>query len=271
MAGASVAKIAVGAPDSGVTGTGGILVAPEGTALPVGVVAAVTGFTPLGYVGDDGLRPAGERTSTPLYDWAGDEIYRPQDQHSAAYQVKLLHYLDADVQSEVHGADNVTQVGSLITVHETGQPLGIHPWIFDMRDGVKRERICIPRGQITASTDGAKVRNALMSYDVTITCYKDDAGIKVYRYLDDGSSPSAPTVTAIDPTTLAAAGGEVIEVTGTGFSGATGVTIDGAAVAFNVISSTKIAIVTGAETAGSYSLVVTNATGPSTAFSVTYV
>jgi hypothetical protein len=271
MAGASVAKIAVGSPHAGATGTGGILVAPAGTTLPVGVVAAATGFTALGYVGDDGLRPAGERTSTPIKDWAGDEIYRPQENHSAAFQVKLLQYIDADVQREVHGTDNVTQVGSLITVHETGEPLGVHPWIFDMRDGVKRERICIPAGQITASTEGAKVNNSLMSYDVTVTCYKDDAGIKVYRYLDDGSSPAAPTVTAVDPSSLATAGGQVIEVTGTGFSGTTGVTIDGAGVAFNVISSTKLAVVSGAEAAGDYNLVVTNATGPSAAFEVTYV
>ncbi|RBO82068.1 phage tail tube protein [Nocardia puris] len=267
MAGASVAKIGVGAPDRV---TGGILVAPAGTTLPTTPSASVSSWTKLGYVGDDGIRPSGTRTSTDLFDWAGDLIYSPQENHSAAFQFRLLSAWDPDVLAEVFGEDNVSTVGSLTTVHETGEPLSVHPWLFDVRDGGKRGRLVIPEGQITAVTESPFVRNGLKAFDCTLTCYKDTSGKKVYRYYDDGSAPLAPTIVSVDPAAFAAAGGEVVEVTGTGFVGTTGVTIDGAGVAFNVISDTKLALVTAAESAGTYDLVVTNATGASAPFTVTY-
>src|SRR5262245_29766336 len=105
MAGRSVSKIGVGAPNKV---TGGIMVAPQGTALPVGVTGDVTSWTKMAYVADDGLRPSGERSSTDIYDWSGTLIYSPQDQHSSAFQFKLIAAFDADVLTEVFGPDNVT-------------------------------------------------------------------------------------------------------------------------------------------------------------------
>ena len=166
------------------------MVAAAGTTLPIGVSSATTSFVKLGYVGDDGLRPSGTRTSTDIFDWGGDLIYSPQENHSTQFQIKLLAAFDGDVLGEVFGEAFVTTVGSLTTVEETGEPLGIHPWLFDMRDGDKRTRIVVPVGQITAVTEGPFVRNALQSFDCTITCYKDDAGRKAYRYLDDGTGAS---------------------------------------------------------------------------------
>lgn len=268
MAGNSVAKIAVGAP----LATGGIMVAPEGTTLPVGVTSATTDFTKLGYVADDGLRPSGERTSTDIYDWGGDLIYSPQENHSTQFQFKLLAALDPDVLKEVFGADNVTTVGSLTTVEETGDPLGIHPWLFDMRDKAKRVRITVPAGQITAVAEEPFVRNGLQGYDVTLTCYKDDNGRKAYRYIDDGSSPSVPTIASRIPAgSLDTDGGEILVLTGTNFTGTTGVAVGGTAVLdFQIINDQTLSIITPAKTAGAVNIVVTNATGPSAGFSVTY-
>ena len=109
MAGNSVAKIGVGAP----LATGGVMVAAAGTTLPIGVSSATTSFVKLGYVGDDGLRPSGTRTSTDIFDWGGDLIYSPQENHSTQFQIKLLAAFDDDVLSEVFGTDFVTTVGSL--------------------------------------------------------------------------------------------------------------------------------------------------------------
>lgn len=269
MAGNSVAKIGVGAP----LATGGIMVADAGTTLPVGVSASTSSFTKLGYVGDDGLRPAGERTSTPLYDWAGDLIYSPQENHSVRFQFKLLAAFDADVLSEVFGYENVSTVGSLTTVLETGSPLPIHPWLFDMRDGGKRVRIPVPLGQITGVTEGPFVRNGLQSFDVTLECYKDEAGQKAYRYYDDGSAASVPVILSDSPATVAAAGGDLVTLVGANFTGTVDVTVDGdAAPEFIVINDQTLVIATPAQTAGTYSVVVTNATGASAAYSgITYV
>ncbi len=268
MAGNSVANIAVAVPMA----TGGVMVAPAGTALPEGVDSATTGFTALGYVADDGLRPAGERTSTSIYDWAGKEIYSPQENHSSKFQIKLYAALDSDVLSEVFGEDNVTTVGSLTTVHETGSPLGIHPWLFNMRDNAKRVRFAIPNGQITACTEGPMVRNALQSFDVTLTCYEDENGRKVYRYYDNGTAASAPVISSRAPSgNLATAGGDILYLTGTNFVGTTGVTVGGTAAAdFFVVDDQHLILTTPAKSAGSHNIVATNATGASAGFAVTF-
>ncbi|MGW4090039.1 IPT/TIG domain-containing protein [Nocardia sp. NPDC004750] len=268
MAGNSVAKIGVGSP----LATGGIMVAPEGTTLPTGVSSSTASWTKLGFVADDGLRPSGERTSTDIYDWAGDLIYSPQENHSTQFQFKLLAAFDSDVLAEVFGEDQVTTVGSLTTVEETGDPLGIHPWLFDMRDKTKRTRIVVPAGQITAVAEEPFVRNGLQGFDVTLTCYKDDNGRKAYRYYDDGSAPSAPTIADRSPAgTLATAGGDILYLTGTNFSGTTAASVGGTAVLdFLVVDDQHLIITTPAKSAGSHNVVVTNATGASSGFAVTY-
>lgn len=268
MAGNSVARIGVAAP----LATGGVLVAAAGTALPTGVSGSTASYTKLGYVADDGLRPSGERTSTDIYDWGGDLIYSPQENHSTQFQLKLYAAFDSDVLNEVFGDENVSTVGSLTTVLETGSTLSIHPWVFDMKDGDKRTRIVVPNGQLTKISEGPFVRNALQSFDVTLQCYKDDSGKKAYRYYDDGSAAAVPSISSRNPSgNLATAGGTLLTITGTDFTGTTAVAFGvTAATAFLVVDDQTLSVVTPAKTAGAYNLVVTNATGPSAGFSVTY-
>lgn len=271
MAGPTVANIGVGAP----LATGGITVFPAGATLPTDVTPTLpSNGTRLGLVADDGLRPSGERTSTPIYDWGGDLIYSPQENHSTVFQFRLYSAYDADVLAEAFGSENVSTVGDLTIVEETGSPLGIHPWMFDMRDGDKRTRIVAPEAQVTGITEGAFVRNGLQSFDMTLTCYKDANGRKAYRYYNKNAAAGAglPVVSSRTPSTdLATAGGQLIELSGTNFDGTTGVIIDGDAVeAFIVNDNRTLTVVTPVQAAGTYNLVVTNATGAGPAFEVTY-
>ena len=77
--------------------------------------------------------------------------------------------------------------------------------------------------------------------------------------------PPAPTVTAISPNTGSTAGGTSVTITGTNFTGATGVTIGGAAAtSVVVVSATSITAVTPARTAGAKDVVVTTPSGSGT-------
>jgi hypothetical protein len=90
-----------------------------------------------------------------------------------------------------------------------------------------------------------------------------------------GTSPSnanvvftyvgAPTVTSSTPTTGPTTGGTTVTITGTNFTGATGVTFGaaGAAKSFTVVSSTKITAVTAAAGAGEHYVTVTTPSGTS--------
>lgn len=269
MAGPAVANIGVGAP----LATGGITVLPAGATLPTNVTPAlVAGGTRLGYVADDGLRPSGERTSTDIFDWGGDLIYSPQDQHAVQFQFKLLSAFDPDTLKEVFGEDNVTTVGALTTVEETGSPLTIHPWVFDMRDSSKRVRIVVPAGQITAAAEEPFVRNGLQGFDVTLTCYKDENGRKAHRFYDNGSTPSAPSIVSHSPASVGAAGGDLVQLNGMNFSGTTDVTVGATPVTeFLVVDDQTLIITVPAKTAGAHDVIVTNAVGASAAYSITYV
>lgn len=271
MAGPSVANIGVGAP----LATGGISVFSAGATTPTDVTPLTpAGATRLAYVADDGLRPSGQRTSTDIYDWGGDLIYSPQDQHSVQYQFKLISAFDPDVLKEAFGTDNVTTVGDLTIVRETGSPLGIHPWQFDMRDGNKRVRIVADEAQVTNVVEGPFVRNALQLFDVTLTCYKDANGDKARRYYNKNAAVGAglPVVTSHAPAgTLDTDGGELVTLIGTNMTGTTGVIVGGTAVLdFQVIDNRTLSIITPPKAAGTHNVVVTNATGAGTAYPVTY-
>ncbi len=85
-------------------------------------------------------------------------------------------------------------------------------------------------------------------------------------FISDGGTLSAPTVTAISPTSGSTAGGTSVTLTGTNFTGATGVTIGGAAATgVSVVSASSITCTTPAGTAGTASVVVTTAGGSNAA------
>lgn len=69
---------------------------------------------------------------------------------------------------------------------------------------------------------------------------------------------SVPFITLISPSTGTTAGGTPITISGTGFTGATGATLDGAPIAsFNVVSDTTATGVTPSGSIGSASIVIT--------------
>jgi len=81
-----------------------------------------------------------------------------------------------------------------------------------------------------------------------------------------GVTAAQPTVTGIVPSSGPAAGGTAVTISGTNFTGATGVTIGGtAAASVVVVSSTSITAFTPAGTAGTASVVVTTPGGSNAA------
>ena len=71
-----------------------------------------------------------------------------------------------------------------------------------------------------------------------------------------------PTLTSLTPNSGSVAGGAVVTITGTNFTGTTGVTIGGvAATSFSIVSATSITATTPAHAAGTASVVVTTPAG----------
>jgi hypothetical protein len=93
-------------------------------------------------------------------------------------------------------------------------------------------------------------------------------GLLLAGLLAGGASAAAqtPTVTAISPGSATAAGGTRVTLTGTNFTGASGVTIGGvAATGLVVINATTLTCITPAGTAGPASVLVTTPGGTTAA------
>lgn len=124
-----------------------------------------------------------------------------------------------------------------------------------------------------------KSDNAIM-WPVTLTGYvDDDLGFSesfifggagwLARLAAMGFTPVAahvPIIGSVTPRTgLAAAGGELVTIRGSHFTGTTGVTMIGSAAPhFSIVDDDTLVVTTPAHAAGTGALVVTNATGPST-------
>ena len=74
---------------------------------------------------------------------------------------------------------------------------------------------------------------------------------------------AAPTITGVTPTTGPTTGGETITITGTGFTGATGVKFSATTTSYTVDSPTQITATTPPHAAGTINIRVTNPGGPS--------
>lgn len=183
--------IGPGTPNIAVTG--GVLAGPLTAPVPTTAIAAIdAAIKPLGYVSEDGLEAQGERTVNAIKDWNADIIAQLQTEHSVRFALTLYAAWDEDVLAVVFGAENLTVTpatpssGKLIRVKETGSVLPNLVWIFDMKTADKKLRIVVPNGKISETTERAYVAGELAGFQVTVEAFKDDDGVKAYRYYDDG-------------------------------------------------------------------------------------
>lgn len=245
--------------------TGTVLRAPVGTALPTSATATPNiAFTDLGYIGEDGITESHARSSDKKKAFGGTVVKVLQTDYSATIKVVFLESVNAEVLKAVWGDANVTTSGSDITVKKNKDLLPHSSWIFDTLDGDGSIRTVVPDGQVTEVGDIQKVNTEVIMYEVTIECFEDSAGTPVYEYINKPASVGAPTVVSLSPSSVGVAGGALVIVNGSKFTGATGVTVGGtAATAFIVESPSRLIFTAPAKSAGSYPVVVTNATGPS--------
>lgn len=82
--------------------------------------------------------------------------------------------------------------------------------------------------------------------------------------------PNAPVISGLEPNHGPFLGGTAVTVGGTGFAGATSVTIDGATVPFTVVNDTTITLTTPPHAVGAVPVVVTTPVGPSPSATFTY-
>jgi hypothetical protein len=166
--------------------TGGVLLGALTAAAPTTAAGALTGFTAAGYIGEDGVVEANERSTDRIRAWGGDTVKVVQTEHNVTYTFTFLETLNSEVLKAVYGDDNVTTTGSLHEVRVNSATLPHKSYVFEVKDGDAKIRIYVPDGQITEVGEITYSDSEVIGYEVTVEAFADELGNKAYKYLDGG-------------------------------------------------------------------------------------
>lgn len=173
--------------------TGAAFAAPKGTALPTDETTALNAaFNSLGYVSEDGLTEAMERSTENILDWGGRTVKVVQTEFASTITLTMIEGLNAEVLKAVYGDSQVTTTaatavaGTKHAVAVTSDPLAHKSWVFEIKDGDARMRLVVPDGQITETGEITYTQSSVVGYEVTITAFPDSSGNFIYKYTDDG-------------------------------------------------------------------------------------
>lgn len=281
---------------------GFVLVADMSTPIPTAFTSgvssdfqALSNFTSLGLIAKDAppsFKP--DVKSNDIESWGALEATRTDIltrdlsvSFTAQETKKKTLELYSGIDLSINVADGTT---SEIQYNDPTSPeTRYYRMIFGMVDGAGANAVYIlkvlPRATITEVGEQSWSQEKAVDYNMTVKAKIDSTlGYSLKNVICGPGVPAllaamgwtavaaVPTITSYIPVgNLAAAGGESIVVTGQHFTGVTAVAFGGTNAAdFTIISDTQIAINTPAKTAGSVNLVITNATGASAPFAVTY-
>lgn len=190
---------------------------------------------------------------------------------------------DADFDSEGYKSSTISALGwslelklqrkvqaAVATAYDTGQEklrtvsgeLGVNNRVdvrwYEMEEDGPRVEAYRGYASVSWSPDGGAM-DALSTVTVTIN------GQGKRTAITHPDAASVPKVYSVTPATGAAAGGELVTITGSGFLAATAVEFGAdAATDYNIVDDYHIAAIAPAHAAGAVTVTVTNATGDST-------
>lgn len=178
--GNSISNIVTGKP----LVTGGVWRAPAGTDLPTDAITALGAeFTAAGYIGEDGLTESAERSTDKVKAWGGDTIAVVQSDYSVTYAFTFAEALGEEALRATYGEGNVSGTGGSYTVKLNKDQLEHCVWVFEIKDGNKRIRICVEDGQVTETGEVTYNDGGIVSYPVTIEAFANADGDCAVKYL----------------------------------------------------------------------------------------
>lgn len=173
--------------------TGGILSGPLASPTPTDTSGTLdASITGVGYISDDGVSMTIGRETDKIKAWGGDVVKITQNEHSVTLQYTMIESARAEVNREVYGEPNVTATaatttsGNLLAVKVTAEQLPHRVRVMEIMDGDARMRLVAPDSQVTEVGDITFQDGSIIAYPVTVECFPDASGVKLYIYSDDG-------------------------------------------------------------------------------------
>lgn len=177
----TVTNVSTGKPARG----GAISWAPLGATLPTDATTALTGFTSLGYVSEDGLTNDNSIETDDVKAWGGDTVLNILTEVTDTFQFTLIEVLNPDVLKFVFGEDNVTgtlDTGISVTANGDEAPSGSLVIDMIMREGALK-RIVVPVCKLSERGEVEYTDEDATGYECTVTAMNDANGATHYEYI----------------------------------------------------------------------------------------
>lgn len=182
-------KVLIGAPNQSST-TGAVQYAEVGTALPADATAVWSGSY-AGYVSEDGLTITADYSTTDIKDWSRSTVRTLLDEFTGEVTFAFIQ-TDYESLCAIFGEDYVTQTAATSSHGEQLKvSIGAHmapsaAYVFNMKDGDARVRVCLPNAQPVLDGDLTFVANEAITWSVRLSCGADSNGHSIYIMTDDG-------------------------------------------------------------------------------------
>lgn len=164
--------MAVDANKVAVAVTGAISVGLTTATAPTGTAGTLTGFTDLGYVGEDGVTESNPATgeAQKIKAWQNGATVRTI--RSASEDNPTWTFVMIETKKEVietYYGTTVTQTATEGTyVIDTQALRGKKSYVIDVIDGSELERVYIPLGEVVEVGDKVYANGEVVGYEVTI-------------------------------------------------------------------------------------------------------
>lgn len=158
----------------GVAVSGGLYVAPTGTAAPTDTSTALNAaFKELGFFDEDGVTESFERDTTDITAWQNATTVRTVVTNAkVTYQGKLIQ-TNKDVIEAALGVTVTQSVPHGTYTINPGSTGGRKSWVLQIVDGAAIKRIYIAEGEVTELGETVYQTGEAIGYDVTITAYSN--------------------------------------------------------------------------------------------------
>lgn len=151
--------------------SGEVSVGPTASAAPATTAAVLTGFSGLGYVGEDGVTESPSKTTKSLKGWQNADTVRTVVTDAELKFTFLLIETSKATLELYYGttATSAATEGSInIVPSNTG---GRKSFVVDVVDGAELSRTYIGSGEVTETGDIVYKNGEPIGYPITITAY----------------------------------------------------------------------------------------------------
>ena len=172
--------------------------APLGTNIistsdPFATIAAAT--VNMGFISSDGVEETKETDNEEVADLNGDVVYVIKTKEKELQKFTLINLSDGALP-EMFGHKNVTAGNDYTTIKHTSDEYDRREYLFDLllKDG-RKWRKYIPNGQVTEVGSIVYGAGQAFAREITITCYPDSTGTRVYDFIENEAATTTTTTT----------------------------------------------------------------------------